>query len=72
MEPDLGTHAVVLGAKSETVLRALHEQLLEAGILCVLVEEPDPPWCGQATALGIAPQAREHLRPLLKKLQVVK
>lgn len=66
LEPD--THAVCLHAASEAQLHTIHNHLTEAGISSVLVKEPDPPFLGQATAIGIPPGPRERVRRILRDL----
>lgn len=63
------THAVVLAARGEQELLAVHAELEAAGIWHTLVREPDAPYCGAATAIGIPPQERAPLRRLLRKLK---
>ncbi len=70
--PGPGTFAAVLAAKSEAELLRVHAALESAGFATTLICEPDEPWCGQAMAIGLPPQPREPLRPILKKLQTAK
>lgn len=49
------THAVVLAASSEQALLDLAARLSAVGLAHVLVREPDAPWNGAATAIGLAP-----------------
>ena len=63
-----GTFAVVLAVLGEAELRALSARLTESQIAHVLVREPDAPYSGAATALGIPPRRRSELRPHLKEL----
>jgi hypothetical protein len=69
-----GTYAVVLAARNEAHLRELHDALQRAGgIPCRLIEEPDPPWNGQATAIGIRPtRNRMRIRRVLGRLRLLK
>lgn len=69
--PD-NTHAVVLQVPDEAVLLAVSSRLAAAGIEHLVVREPDPPYCNAAMAIGIQPQARARLRPLLKDLALLK
>lgn len=48
-----GTNVVVLSVPSEGALLAVYRRLVLADIRCVLVVEPDPPWLGAATAIGV-------------------
>lgn len=68
-ELPLDTHAVVLAAASEDELLAVSAVLTQAGIAHVTIREPDPPYLGAATALGIPPQERAPLRRLLRHLK---
>lgn len=68
-----GTNAVVLAVAGEPKLLWLAEQLAAAGIPHVLVREPDAPWLGQATAIGLPPLDRREviLRcPALRRLSL--
>ena len=49
-----GTNAVVLAATREE-LGALEQRLVESGIAHVAVREPDEPWGGALTAIGLVP-----------------
>lgn len=48
------THVVLLQAPDEPRLRALARKLAEARVDHTLIEEVDPPYTGQATAIGCA------------------
>jgi peptidyl-tRNA hydrolase len=50
-----GTFAVVLSVDSEDELKQLGQRLVSAAIPHVYIREPDPPYFGQLTAIGIAP-----------------
>ncbi len=66
------TNAVVLAVPDETTLREYHARLERAGVAHVLVCEPDAPWNGQATAIGLAPVAdRRPLRAVLSSLPLL-
>jgi Peptidyl-tRNA hydrolase PTH2 len=67
LPPD--THAVVLAAAGEDELLAISAALAQAGVEHVTIREPDPPYLGAATALGIPPQERAPLRRLLRHLK---
>ena len=56
--PD-NTHAVVLRAEDEQALLRLDAELTARGIVHVCVREPDEPYCGQMTAIGVKPCLRE-------------
>lgn len=68
---DPGTHAVVLAASSEQ-LAALERQLSKEGIAHVAIREPDPPWDGALTAIGVAPVTdRRPVRRLTSSLPLL-
>jgi hypothetical protein len=73
---DDNTHAVALTATNEEALLRLSYQLDHESprpIPHVLVREPDPPYNGQVTALGICPQIRDkRLRKLLAKFPLIR
>ena len=50
-----GTHAYALAARDEEHLLELADRLWAAEIPHVVVREPDPPYNGQAMAIGIFP-----------------
>lgn len=60
------THAVVLAANDEAQLLAIAAKLVEAGIAHVVIREPDAPFNGAASAIGLVPQVRT--KPLKKIL----
>ena len=64
------THVVALVADKSEDLEALAGHLAGAGIRYVLIREPDEPYNGAAVALGIAPQARETVRPHVAAFKV--
>lgn len=51
-----GTNAVILAIVDEAALLALADRLTAAGEPHVLIREPDAPWRGAATAIGLAPR----------------
>jgi hypothetical protein len=66
------TNAVVLAAKDETELRAVARKLQLAGVPHVLIQEVDPPFDGQCTAIGVVPLAeRAKVKPILSKLPLL-
>lgn len=66
------TNAVVLSVPDESTLREYCARLERAGVAHVPIHEPDAPWLGQMTAIGIAPVAdRRALRPLLSSLPLL-
>lgn len=46
---------MVLAAPSETVLALLERRLQRAGLAHVAIREPDAPWNGALTAIGLVP-----------------
>lgn len=66
------TYAVALKARSEAQLVELHVRLERAGIACVLIREPDPPWNGAAMALGITPCDRTLVKKYLSQLPLLR
>lgn len=56
------THVGVLVAEKAEDLEQLAIKLQIAGIHHVLIREPDPPYNGAATAVGIEPQDRDAVR----------
>lgn len=67
-----GTNAVVLEVSGEPELLELAGRLGAAGVRHKLIREPDPPWLGQATAIGLEPVAdRAPLRALLRDLPLL-
>lgn len=56
------THLGVLVAEKAEDLEQLSARLTEAGIHHVLIREPDPPYHGAPTAVGIEPQDRDAVR----------
>lgn len=70
--PPENTHAVVLGVPDEQALLAVAARLAAAGLSFVLVREPDPPFNGAATAIGVCPGPRSPVRKLLSGLPLVR
>lgn len=66
------THAVVVTVPDEAALLELGLRLASAGIAHVIVREPDSPFFGAATAIGICPQNRQPLRRILSGLPLVR
>lgn len=66
------TNAIVLAVPDEASLRAIAERLTAKGLPHHLVSEPDAPWNGQATAIGIPVGARNYLRPYLSDLPLLR
>jgi hypothetical protein len=49
----------------------IHERLLDAGIECILIREPDAPFNGAATAIGCFPLPRKKIRRVLSGLPLL-
>lgn len=63
------THAVVLAVPDEPALLALADRLSRRGLVHKLIREPDEPFNGAATAIGVAPTfARREVRRVLSNL----
>lgn len=56
----------------EAALLALSAELTAANFSHIIIREPDAPYLGQAMAIGLSPQPRDSLRPLLGKLALFK
>ena len=70
---DPGTNAVVLAVASEPELIAVAERLRNAAVPHVAVCEPDAPWNGAMTAIGVAPvRDRAPLKRILAKLPLLR
>lgn len=71
-----GTHAVVLGVDSEHALLKLEAELQELDVPHAAIREPDAPYLGALTAIGIAPLAPHQLtggaRRILRRLPLLK
>lgn len=59
------TNACVLMMETSDGLVKLSKRLSEKRIHHALICEPDPPYNGAATALGVAPMARSKVRHLM-------
>lgn len=67
-----GTNAVVLAVPNEAALHAVAARLRSAGVDFVAIHEPDPPWNGQLTALGLRPTRKEAVQKQLSSLPLLK
>ena len=66
-------HVVLLVAKHSDDLETLGRALVGAGIPHVVIREPDPPYNGVATAVGISPTLdRERVRALVSVFKVLR
>ncbi len=62
----------MLSVPDEPTLRLYQERLALAGIAHVAVHEPDAPWLGALTAVGLVPLAdRRAVKPLLSSLPLL-
>ncbi|MCC6752082.1 MAG: hypothetical protein IT371_30805 [Deltaproteobacteria bacterium] len=67
-----GTHAVVLAVPDEPALAVVERALAKAGVPHVAVREPDPPWDGALTAIGVRPvEDRRPVRRVLGRLPLL-
>lgn len=67
----LHTIVVVLGVRDEARLLRLERRLLRGGVSHVAIREPDEPYHGALTAIGIPPGPREPLAKYLHKLNPI-
>lgn len=65
-------HAVVLTVPDEGALLALASRLERAGVAHVVIDEPDAPYNGQRTAIGVVPARKEVLRRHLSSLPLLR
>lgn len=63
-----GTYAVALHASGVDELLQVHHDITQAGIPSVLICEPDAPYLGQPTAIGVEPGPRDRVRRILRRL----
>ena len=63
---------VVLGVKNKRVLLSWIRRLTKANIHHSVVREPDAPYNGDATAIGVWPGEREKLEPFFEELEIYK
>lgn len=64
------TVVCALVAEESAQLEALAARLAEAGIEHAIIREPDPPYSGAATAVGIAPMDRAQVREFVAHFKV--
>lgn len=68
-----GTCVVVLSAFLDPDMLELRYTLAAAGVEYVCIHEPDEPYCGEMTAIGIKPQPRtKKLKKLLQHFTLAK
>lgn len=61
-----------LEAKCSEDLELLSERLTAEGIQHVLLKEPDAPWNGAATAVGIDACDRDKVKPMVAQFQLLR
>lgn len=67
-----GTRAVILAAADEAALLRVAARLRDRSIRHVLIHEPDAPFLGAATAIGLAPVSeRREVRRALSNLPLL-
>jgi len=66
-----GTFAVVLTVPDESALLQLQQRLVDSGVDHTLIRENDPPYAGQATALGAAPALRRACKRYFSALPLL-
>jgi hypothetical protein len=69
--PD-GTYALVLAAKDEADLLSIQGELLQLDVSHKLIREPDFPFNGESTAIGLVPMLRSSLPKFLRKLPLLR
>lgn len=65
-------HAVVLAARCETSLLELEARLVAGGVTHHSIREPDAPYNGALTAIGLPPQPRAQLKKFLSNIPTLK
>lgn len=65
------TIVVVLGVRDEARLLRLERRLIRGGVPHVAIREPDEPYNGALTAIGIPPGPREPVAKYLHKLNPI-
>lgn len=66
------THVVVLSARDEAHLLDLEQRLLAVGYAHAAVREPDAPFFGAITAIGLPPAPKRSAPRFLSKLSTIK
>lgn len=63
---------MVLACKNETQLREIAKKLSLSAISHICIQEIDPPWNGQMTAIGVVPlQDRQPVKKILSSLPLL-
>lgn len=66
------TFAVVLQVPDESGLLRLEEKLAKSCVESISIREPDPPFLGQITAIGVKPMLRSEIGKLLANYPLLK
>lgn len=67
------TNAIVLACANERELRELAKKLSLAGVQHTVIQEVDPPYCGQVTAIGIVPvKDKKEVKKLLSNYPLLR
>lgn len=69
---DPETHVVVLVAEKSEDLERIAAELDLAGIVAAVIREPDAPYFGAATAVGVEPMNRDVIKPLLAGFSILR
>ena len=67
-----GTFVIVLAARDEPHLALEADRLEAAGVSLVRVHEPDAPWRGALTALGLRPARKGDVGPRVRHIPRLK
>lgn len=63
----------MLSVPNEQMLRQVAKQLFLAGVKHTLIQEVDPPYAGQCTAIGVVPLTdRSIIKPIVSKLPLLR
>lgn len=65
-----GARSVVLGVKSERDLKRLAKKLQDKDVEFTVMHEYDPPYNGQAMAIGVVPTTDWYVGQSLKNIQL--
>jgi peptidyl-tRNA hydrolase len=69
---DSGTNAVVLSVPDEAALLGIERRLQKEGVRHVAIREPDAPYLGALTAIGLVPLAdKRRVKPILSSLPLL-
>ena len=62
----------MLCVPNEDALAGTEKRLREEGVALVAVREPDPPYGGALTAIGIVPKPKKELRRHLERCRLLR